>query len=195
MKAWHFLKDDGRLRYRDGIEVEDGEIVEVGKTYTAIGEIKLCANGMHGSKRILDALRYAEGSILCEVEIDGEIVEGDDKLAGRNRTVISIKNVSAILHEFACLCAEKALTIAKVDDKRSWEAIAAKRAWLKGEIDDGQLDAAWDAARAAAWAAGDAARDAAWAAARDAARDAASASPSAILKRLLAQAGEVEGED
>ena len=186
MKAWHFLKDDGRLRYRDGIEVEDGEIVEVGKTYTAIGEIKLCANGMHGSKRILDALRYAEGSILCEVEIDGEIVEGDDKLAGRNRTVISIKNVSAILHEFACLCAEKALTIAKVDDKRSWEAIAAKRAWLKGEIDDGQLDAARDAAWAAAW---DAAWAAAWEAARDAAWDAARDEQNTLLAEMVNSMG------
>ena len=66
------------------------------------------------------------------------------------------------LHEFACICAERALTLAGVTDERCWNAIKAKRAWLRGEISDDELDATWAAARAAAWAA---ARDAAWAAA------------------------------
>ena len=152
MRAWHFLKDDCRLRYRDGEEVDDGEIVEIGKTYTAVGDIDLCKNGMHGSKRILDALQYAPGSIVCKVEIDGEIVEGDDKLVGRSRTVLSMVDITDVLHEFACLCAEKALTAAKVTDKRSWGAIAAKRAWLRGEIDSKQLAAAYADAVAAAGA-------------------------------------------
>ena len=71
---------------------------------------------------------------------------------------------ASILHEFACRCAEQALLITN-PDPRSVAAIAAKRAWLKGEINDTQLDAAEDAAWAAAW---DAARAAAWDAARDA---------------------------
>lgn len=75
-----------------------------------------------------------------------------------------------ILHEFACRCAEQALAIVANPDPRSVAAIAAKRAWLKGEITDEQLGAA----RAAAWAAeGAAARAAAWGAAREAARAAA----------------------
>ena len=87
-----------------------------------------------------------------------------------------------ILHEFACRCAESALSLIDSPDPRSVAAIAAKRAWLKCDIADEQLAAAWDAARDAAWAAAwaaarDAARDAAWVAARaaawDAARDAA----------------------
>ena len=86
-----------------------------------------------------------------------------------------------ILHEFACRCAEHALSFVKSPDPRSIAAIEAKRKWLRGEITDAELDAAcdvaWDAARAAAdaaaraaWAAWDAARaaaDAAWAAALD----------------------------
>ena len=80
------------------------------------------------------------------------------------------------LHEFACICAERALTLADVKDERCWNAIKAKRAWLRGEISDDELKAAWNAASAAAWdAAWAAASAAAWAAARAAARAAASA--------------------
>lgn len=101
-----------------------------------------------------------------------------------------------VLHEFACRCAERALALVDTPDPRSVEAIATKRAWLRGEATDDELAAAqdaalaaaqdavlaavqaaaWDAAQAAAraaqdaaWAARDAARSAAWAAAQDAA--------------------------
>ena len=103
-----------------------------------------------------------------------------------------------ILHEFACRCAERALSKVDRPDPRSIAAIGAKRAWVRGEIDNAALDAAlaaardaaWDAAqaaaRAAAWdAAQAAARAAAWAAARAAARDAAQAAA-----RAAAQAAE-----
>ena len=75
-----------------------------------------------------------------------------------------------VLHEYACRCAEYALTFVADPDPRSVAAIDAKRRWVRGEIGDDDLDAAWAAAWDAAWAA---ARDAAWAAARAAARDAA----------------------
>ena len=83
-----------------------------------------------------------------------------------------------ILHEFACRCAEAALALVDNPDPRSVAAIEAKRRWLRGEISDDALAAAWDAARGAAQdaaraAAQDAARDAALAAARYAARAAA----------------------
>ena len=71
-----------------------------------------------------------------------------------------------ILHEFACRCAEYALSFMDNPDPRSIAAIEAKRKWLRGEITDMELRAARDVAR-------DAARDAAWYAARYAARDAA----------------------
>ena len=111
-----------------------------------------------------------------------------------------------ILHEFACRCAEYALSFVDNPDPRSIAAIDAKRKWLRGEIADKELAAAWAAARAAAWdtawdaaraAARDAARvaaraaawatarDAARAAARDAARDAAMEHELEILRTLL----------
>ena len=78
-----------------------------------------------------------------------------------------------ILHEFACRCADRAIARIGKPDSRSVAAIEAKRKWLRGEISDDELDAAWDAALAAAkYAARAAARAAAMAAARAAARDA-----------------------
>ena len=71
-----------------------------------------------------------------------------------------------ILHEFACWCAEDALSHAEKPDERSVTAIKVKRAWLRGEASDEELAAARYAARGAArYAAVDATVDAAWAAA------------------------------
>ena len=123
-----------------------------------------------------------------------ETAEGREKLARiaaiRNEwtalDVLNLQDVSAqdklwsvlreefidapILHEFACRCAEYALSFVASPDPRSIAAIEAKRKWLRGEITDAELYAAWYAARYAAW---DAAQDAAWGAARYAALAAA----------------------
>ncbi len=102
-------------------------------------------------------------------------VYADDKLW----SVLREEFIDApILHEFACRCAEYALSFADNPDPRSIAAIEAKRKWLRGEITDKELDAARAAARAAAWdaeldAARAAARAAAWDAELDAARAAA----------------------
>ena len=73
---------------------------------------------------------------------------------------------SNLLHEFACRCAERTLSYTDNPDPRSVAAIEAKRAWLREEISDDELEAAqnatWDADYAAACAA---ACDAVWAAA------------------------------
>ena len=87
-----------------------------------------------------------------------------------------------ILHEFACRCAEYALSFMESPDPRSIAAIEAKRKWLRGEIADAELDAACDIARDAAHgaamyaarvAARVAAQDVAWVIARVIAQDAA----------------------
>ena len=79
-----------------------------------------------------------------------------------------------ILHEFACRCAEDALSRIDNPDPRSIHAIAVKRRWIAGEATDEELaaarTAAW-AAQAATWVARAAtwvARAAAWAAAETA---------------------------
>ena len=187
MLAWHFLSEDKRLGYGDG------RLVEVGQTLECKGKPAPCKNGMHGSVRLIDALRYASGPIVCRVDIEGDVIEEEDKLCGRRRTVLWMLDATQLLHEFACRCAEDALALVAQPDARSVEAIAAKRKWLKGEITDEELDAAsaaaWDASDVAlAAAAGAAAWDAASAAASAAARDAARAASWAAAEAAWAAA-------
>ena len=167
IEGWHFC---------NGMELRDGQALEVGRTYTHAGTISMCNSGLHASRRIIDALRYAPGNVCCQVRVWGDVVEDKDKVVARNRLVLSVVDSTNILHEFACQVAEIALAVAEVDDKRCWSAINAKRAWLRGDITTQKLHAAWYAARdaardAARYAARDAAWDAAWAAARAAAWD------------------------
>ena len=108
--------------------------------------------------------------------------------------------VAPILHEFACRCAERALSRVKNPDPRLFEGIETKRAWLRGEITNQELadalestwcatnDVKWDAAQDAAQNAVYAARNAAWCAAQDA-RNAACAAECLLqieeLERML----------
>ena len=110
-----------------------------------------------------------EWSALDVLALDG--VSNTDKL----RAVLREEFIDApVLHEYACRCAEYALTFVREPDSRSIAAIEAKRKWLRGEISNDDLTAAWSAA----WAAADAARAAARAAA-NAARAAANAARAA----------------
>ena len=88
-----------------------------------------------------------------------------------------------ILHEFACRCAEYALSFVESPDPRSIAAIEAKRKWLRGEITDAELAAARVAAQdVARVAARIAAQDVARVAARIAAQDVAW-----VIARVMAQ--------
>ena len=172
VEAWHFLPDDGRLRY------PPHDKVEVGVTLKIEGSPVLCERGFHASIRAIDAVYYAPGALVCRVRLGGEIIHGDDKLVATERTVLWMADATNALHECACLFAEEALRAAKVNDPRCHAAIDAKRKWLRVEIDDDALSAAesaaWSAARSAAeLAARPAARSAAESAARSAAELAA----------------------
>ena len=162
--AWHFLPDDRRLRFGDPMPIDPGYV------YTAHGKLRMCRWGMHASERAIDALAYAPGSMVCRVELSGEILRGEDKSVARHREVIWMADANRALHLWACDIAEETLRAHDIDDPRPWDAIRIKRLWADGQASDADLAAAWDAARAAAW---DAARDAAWDAARAAARAAA----------------------
>ena len=152
MKYWHFLPDNGCLQY--------GSKEKVRLRHTLIHppdfEPILCQQGFHASKRAIDALYYAPGALVCLVALHGKIVHSDDKSVAQGRTVLVMADATNVLHEMACLCAEQALSLVPNPDPRSIAAIAAKRAWVKGEITDAQLYAARDAARDAARAARDA---------------------------------------
>ena len=132
-----------------------------------------------------------EWSALDVLALDG--VSNTDKLWA----VLREEFIDApVLHEYACRCAEYALTFVREPDSRSIAAIEAKRKWLRGEISNDDLTAAWAAAdaatRAAAWAARDAARAAADAAARAAAWAAARAAAGAAADAAAGAAWEHE---
>jgi len=143
--AWHFLRDNGRTQFGD-IEVKKGQV------YRADGMLELCRNGMHASVKAIDALNFANGALISRVEIRPPYLIGNDKLCGRARKVLWIMDVTALLYEFACREALRALRKANVTDIRCYDAIATRRLWLAGKASGSDLNSAWAAAWAAAGA-------------------------------------------
>jgi hypothetical protein len=179
--GWHFADESECLRYGDGRKIV------VGKSHTVNCEPKLCEAGLHASKTVMEALRYAPGPILYHVRLSGKIVHGDDKSCATKRTYIAKINADKLLREFARKCALQVIHLWNcpriVKDyletgnenlrAAAWAA-AGDAAWAAAG--DAARAAAGAAAGAAAWAAAwAAAGDAAWAAAGDAARNAARA--------------------
>ena len=200
--GWHFLNGDGRLAYGNRQHVRVGEWLYVGEP------LRICEVGLHASSRLIDALNYAPGPILCRVELAGELIEQDDKFCASQRRVIAMADASALLHEFACLAAESVLHNIKnpAHLAAARAAIDTKRLWVADQASNAQLSAAWSAAgSAAAWsaeaaeaAAAAAARSAAWSARAAAARaaawsaEAAAAAAAAAAARSAGSAGSAE---
>jgi hypothetical protein len=149
-----------------------------GKPYPPAGEWtateapELCQSGWHAC-RWEDTIHHINARLWI-VELDGQIVEGADKVAAeRLRLVEPVTTIDdRTLRPFAADCAERVLPLfeaAMPGDGRPRAAIAAARGYADGTVTRAAWDAAWAAARAAAGeaageAAGDAAWDAAWAA-------------------------------
>lgn len=191
--AWHFLRDDGRLglTHRASGHVR----VTAGRTLHWDGEVLLCESGLHASVSALDALHYAPGCVVSRVEVWGNVVRGPDKIAGSRRRALWVADASVPLRLFAADCAERALGRVDNPDPRSLAAVAAARAFARGEIPCEGLDAAESATRYVAEcatrsairyatrpAAESAARGAAGAAARSAVRYAAEAAAEAAAR-------------
>ena len=206
--AWHFLRDDRRLQF------SPCTLVEPGQTLRVEPPLRMCRHGLHASIRPIDALQYAPGDMVCRVRLSGVILTDEDKLCASERTVLWMADAARTLRAFACWCAEQALERERAEghepDPRSWAAIEAQRAWLRGETSSTAREAAredvWEAARddryAGAWIAARAiARDAAWLVAWEAAWNAANAMqnfiPDALnaeLERRLMELEPKEGE-
>lgn len=145
--AWHFTSST----LRDGRPIPpDGEILH------HEGPLALCRSGLHASRRILDALHFAPSSIVCRVECGGEMLEEDDKLVCRQRTILWRIDGTKILHAFA---RQQALRLFHL-----WDMPEVVRLYLETG-DESLREAAW----AASWAAAEVAWVASWAATRAAA--------------------------
>lgn len=190
IKAWHFVADtlrDGRPVPKDGVWLRHE------------GRIKICASGLHASRRPWDALKYSPGATLCYVECRGGVQQQSDKLACRERRIIMRADVTETLRYFARMQALSAInlwpsappdvvldylmtgdeSLRRASLDASW---AASRVAARGAANTAARDAAWDAAKAAAKAA-------ARAAARAAANTAASV---AAITSLVASAADFD---
>jgi hypothetical protein len=158
--AWHFCDDtlrDGRPIPADGVTLRhDGEIVP-------------CESGLHASERLIDALQYAPGPLLCRVRLGGKMVpHGDDKFAAAERTILWRFDATEVLRGFGLQCALEVIDL--------WDAPPVFRAYLETGREDIRgaarevITAIWDDRWNFAWDAGRAAtQDNSWAAARGAA--------------------------
>ena len=162
VKAWWF-SEEHKLPHGDG------RIIKLGKTHKVKGEIIACANGLHASKKIIDALNYAPGPIIWGVELSGTIVKKEDKLCASERTYISGGvDCSDILAKWARLCA--------LDVIDKWDAPQVAIDFLRTgdeKLRSAAHHAAKSAANYAAWSANYAAKSAAESAANYAAESAA----------------------
>ena len=148
MKAWYFSTTERKLRYGDD------RSIELGITHSVEGKLEVCKNGLHGSERLIDALSYAPGPVIWEVELSGEIATDDGtKHCARNRTYLRGGiDISEILRKFVRRVA--------LDVAQYWDMPEVVREYLKTG-DESKRAAANAAAKAAAYAAANAAANAA----------------------------------
>lgn len=92
------LAADRRLGYGDGRLVKVGESLSTAD----LTEPTICRYGMHASTKILDALFYLKGPILCRVTVSNEICKAERpyrsslpgyKFCGRERLVLWMKQI------------------------------------------------------------------------------------------------------
>lgn len=94
VNGYYFAPYNNRLRYGD-----DRRIV-LEETHSVEGTIQICSFGLHCSRTAAEALEYAPSPLLYKVEAWGDIDEGSDKLAARNRKYTAVLNTSEILEKF-----------------------------------------------------------------------------------------------
>ena len=152
--AWHFTEGN-RLRNGDPLP-KIGEVLHVPPP------IRICNRGCHASRKILDAVSYAPGSMLHRVELWGNVEEQLDKLVASNRVILWSKDIEAI---FKIAARQFALRVIHL-----WEPEQVVIDYLNTgdeKIRTSAEASAWASARASAWtSAKNSAKNSAWASAR-----------------------------
>ena len=171
VRAYHFT---------NGWQLRDGRKLVAGHEYRHNDILLMCRSGLHASIHLMDALKYANGSVLSLVDCYGTVIYDTDKLVCTRRRVVDSHDVGSELRLFACWCIRRIWNL--LNDKRSKKVVIIAEQYALGNATVDELYAA----RAAAMdAARDAAMDAAWAAAIDAARDAARAAQRNEFQRVI----------
>jgi len=87
IKAWYFAPVGNRLQFGDN------RLIRTGITHSIEGDLKVCGNGLHGSKRIIDALNHAQTPNLYRTLHSGDVLFGADKLCSRKREYLKRYNI------------------------------------------------------------------------------------------------------
>jgi len=103
MKAYWFSDGDG---FTENMNNSGMKPAKVGRTHRIDGELTPCERGLHSSPTPFDALGYAFGEILWEVEIPKTaIIHDDDKYVSHTRKYIRKVDLTKACRQFACQCA------------------------------------------------------------------------------------------
>src|SRR5471032_738558 len=114
-RAYHFLAGD---KLRDGTTAPtDGTWLEYH------GDLVMCNRGLHASLHVADALKYAPGATLCLVDLDGQILTGDDKLVASRRRIVARFDATQLLRHDA---RQSALSVIHL-----WDEPAVVRQYLE----------------------------------------------------------------
>ena len=128
---------------------------EIGKWRTT--ECKELCVGFNCSDRVIDALNYVKGEILCEVEAKGTSFTDKDKSTWESMRIIKAwhwkKEDSVALEIFSAELVIDVFEKKYPDDKRPRQAIEAAKAWVNIP-NQKNSDAAYTAANAAYAASG-----------------------------------------
>ena len=131
------------------------------------GVIIACKNGLHASKRVIEAIQYVNCEILAEVEVKGksDLSENDKECWSDMRIIKAYKWEKEDSVKLAIFAAELVIDNYEKEypnDDRPRKAIEAAKNWLKNPTQENQnAEATAGAAGYAAGAAGYAARAAA----------------------------------
>jgi hypothetical protein len=111
------------------------------------GELVACENGLHLCRR--QDLIYWLGPVIWRAEIDGELIEANDKVVARRARVVERLDTwnERTARLFAADCAERLLPLFEKrhpNDDRPRKAIEAARAFARDEIGAAARDAAGD---------------------------------------------------
>ena len=137
--GWHFIGDT----LRDGSKVpKDG----VWLKYK--GPLVMCHSGLHWSKDPFDALQYAPGATLCQIEALGETKHQGDKSVSRERRIIRRMDATELLRYFARM---QALSVIHLYPNGTDDVVFDYLMTGEESIRAAAGAAAWDAAWAAAW--------------------------------------------
>lgn len=125
-----FSHPGGRLRF------DDGRTARVGETHVVRGPLRMCYNGLHASRRLLDADSYfpypPRRSRLWVVRLSGDVTHGRDKSCASRRTYLasmSAEETEIFLRRAKCAIALECVKYArKYFDRNQYRTVVK---WLR----------------------------------------------------------------